>query len=331
MNTMDRVTDYDRGAPRRHASQSAQISRAQYDHEKHNYRILEAGRYRDDRPGMERGHYGRSSHQQDPPRILLDDALIDLQDALKTAVDYYGSFIEDFDRDVQRIKPYAGSQVMQHLWANKILLSDERSRSGGRLKARQADGPDLGRANPSHSFQNVSREVLNCFLVVTGSRSASRESSIDLQSADRIRKKLEQTSREIFKLMRTAVKLKSDADALVTEMEMSLTFLEKTGPQQGRRDDRDYQRDQGRDNRRDQDSEDYDRPHGHGSDGQGGSKEEQGICAEYLSATFIDKSQSINNGKLSCRLESLHESATETWPICFNVSGYHSIQPSPLS
>ena len=326
MNTMGGVAEYERVAPRRHASQRAQTSRAQYDQEKQNYRTLEARRYRDNRPGMERDHHGGSNHP-----ILLDDALIDLQDALETAVDYYSSFIEDFDRDVQRIKPYAGTQVMQHLWVHKTLLNDERSRYGGRLKARQADGPNLERSNPSHSFQNVNREVLSCFLLVTGSRSSSRESSIDPQSADRIWKKFEQASRDIFELMRTAVKQKADADALVTEMEMLLTFLEKTRPLQGHRGNRDHHRDPNRNKCRDQNAEDYDRPHGHGSDGQGGFKEEQGTCTEYLSATFIDKPQSINNGKLNRRLESLHGSATETWPFCFNVSVDHSLRSPSLS
>ena len=267
MDSIDTVVGYDRHHPQHHASYRAQPSRAQYDHEKHDYRPLDETRYHNNGHGIERGHHGRSEHQYKSPKILLDDALHDLLGALETAADYYGSFIEEFDRDIQYIRLYAGPRILEHLWVKKILSSDERSANSGRSQSRQAEGPNPGRPGRNYSFQSVGREVLDCFGVVKRSHASSRDSSINPQTANRIRKKLEQTSREIFKLMRTAVQQKADADALITEMEMVLTFLDKTAPQRGQREAMDSERDQG--------PEDYERPNKDGSDGQGGFKDMQ--------------------------------------------------------
>ena len=229
---------------------------------------MEAARYDGDRHIMERDHYERSSHRHNAPNVLLDDALHDLQGVLETAVDDYGSLIEGFDRDVQRIKPYAGSRIMDHLWINKVTQVDKHNRNDAYSQAQPADG--LSPPTPTPSLQNISREVLDCFRVATRSHAPSRESSIDPQSVDRIRRKLEQASRDIYKLMRTAIQRRADTDALITEMEMVLTFLDKTGPQRGHGDERD--------NHRDQDPGDYDKPSGDEWNGQGGFEEGQGIC-----------------------------------------------------
>lgn len=268
-HSMETVEDYDRASPRHHASQRAQPSRVQYDQGKHSHRSTEAARYRDNKHGMERSHHGRSSHQQHLPNALLDDALHDLQSVSETAVEFYTGFIEDFDRDIQRIRPYAGSRMMEHLWVNKVALREGRIRTGGRAQARRAEDSDLGRPSSSHTFQSISGEVNDCFRAAIESRTSSRESSIDAQSANRIRKKLEQTFIDVFKLMRTALQQRADVDALVTELEMVLTLLEKTGPQQSRR--------EGRDNHKEKEPEDYDRSDG---DGQGGFEDGQGTLSK---------------------------------------------------
>ena len=268
MNSIDRIAEYDRHTSQYHTTHRAEPLRAKRDHEKHSYRPLDEVRHTDSGHGRERGYHGRSNHRYKTPKILLNDALPDLQGALEAAADYYGSFIEDFDRDIRYIRPYAGSRIMEQLWVNKILLSDEPSRKGDRPQSRAAASPGLGRPIPGYSFQRVGREVLDRFRIVKGSYASSRESRLDPQTADRIRKKLEQASREIFKLMRTAVQQKVDADALVTEMEMVLTFLDKTGPQRSHRGTRNNDREQG--------AEGYEGPNADGLDGQMGFKDEQG-------------------------------------------------------
>ena len=265
MDSIDRVAGYDRRTSKNHTSYGAPPLRAQHNYEQHIYHSPDEARYGDSRHGSERGHHRSSDHQSRPSKTLLDNALRDLQCALETAADYLGNFVEDFDRDIQYIRPYAGSRIMEHLWVNKILSSNERSRKGDRSDSQQAESPDPRHLNPSYSFQSVGREVVDSFSVVKRSHASSRESSINPQNADRIRKKLEQASREIFKLMRTAVQRKADADALVTEMEMVLTFLDKTGPQRGHRETRVNERDQG--------LEEYARPLKEGSDRQGGFKD----------------------------------------------------------
>ncbi len=247
---------------------------------------MEVARYGEDGHSMERKYHGRSSHQQNSQNVLLDDALHDLQGVLETAVELYGIFVEDFDRDIQPIKLYAGSRIMEYLWVNKVALHEGRIRNGGRSQARRAEGLDPGYPTPSHTFQSMSREVNDCFRVAIESRVSSRESSFDTQSAGRIRKKLEQTYRDVFKLMRTTLQKRADADALITELEMVLTFLEKTGPQKSRRDDKD--------SHRDKNPEDYDRPN---EDGQGGFEEGQGIAEDLTQRLLTDQRQGISNGK----------------------------------
>lgn len=264
--SMEGVEDYDRASPRHHASQRAQPSRARYDQAKHNHRSTEAARYGDNRRGMERSHHGRSSHLQDFSSALLDDALHDLQSVLEIAVDFYASFVESFDRDIQLIRPYAGSRIMEHLWVNKVTLREGRIRTEGRAQARREEDSTLGRLTSSQTFQSISGEVNDCFRAAIESRTSSCESSSEAQSASRIRKKLEETYRDVFKLMRTALQQRADADALVTELELVLTLLEKTGPQRSRRDDRD--------NHKENKHEDYDKPN---EDGQGGFEQGQGI------------------------------------------------------
>lgn len=268
-DSMEGTEDYDRASPRPHASQRAHPSWAQYGQEMHNHRSAEAARYGDNRRCMERSHHGRSSHLQGFPSALLDNALHDLQSVLENAVDFYGGFVEDFDRDIQLIRPYAGPRIMEHLWVNKVTLRDGQFRSGGRAQVRREENSSSGRLTSSQTFRSISGEVNDCFRAAIESRMSIRESSIEAQSASRIRKKLEQAYREVFKLMRTALQQRADADALVTELEMVLTLLEKTGPQRSRLDDRD--------NHKDKKHDDYDRSN---EDDQGGFEQGQGISTK---------------------------------------------------
>ena len=268
--------DYGRGAPGRHISQGAQPSRSHHYHERNSHRSTEAAPYGDGRHEMERGHHGRSDHQQHPPKILLDDALYDLQGVLEAAVDFYSNFIEEFEKDVQRIKPYAGPRVMEHLWANKVISGGERSRQGGRSQARQAEGHDQGHPSRSPDFKSISREVNDCFGTAIGPCASGRDSSIDPQNADRIQKKLKQAYGDVYKLMRTTLHQKSDANALITEMEMVLTLLDKTGPHRDQRD--------GRDSHNDQDPRGFEQPI---DGGQDGFKEGQGRLPKTPFSYFL--------------------------------------------
>ena len=229
---MERAGEYEIAAGRR-PSRRSQPSQALYDQERHSRGSKEAAHYGGRRQYLEKGQHGSLGRQQHRPKVLLDDAVYDLQNVLETAVDCYSSFFEEFEKDVQRIEAYAGPRVMEHLWVNKVESGSERSRNGIHSQARQAAGQRP--PTPAHNFRSVGKEVDECFHVAMGSHASSKESHIDPQTAVRIQKKLKQAYGDISKLMETALWRKDDAGALITELEMVLTFLEKTGP---RRDER---------------------------------------------------------------------------------------------
>lgn len=262
MNNFEEEDNYGRGPPTRHPRKKGLPSQGYADHR------MDRGRHHNgDRHGRDQGHRGGKDHKHRPPKPLLDEAIQELEDMLNGAIDFYGRFAQDFGRDVQQIKPYANSEILTCLWASKVRMNDDRRRGGGDpSKFQERDGSEPGRhQGSSSSFRNLAAQIQRSFQVALASRpSKIRESDIDAENADRILKKISQAYKDTYKLLSTAPKRHADVNALVTELEVLSTFLERSGPQRERHEE------MGQNNN--QDAEQYG---GDNQDGYDGHEEEQ--------------------------------------------------------
>ena len=158
----------------------------------------------------------------------MEDAINDLFNALAETSDFYARFKMDFDRDVESIISYAGSHVLTELWGQKASALDNRRNAGG------GAGPDEHDSSPTMTFKTAYHQLQSAFdaaLHASPSRKpmkTSHEEQANRETYTRLMSKLEAGASDILKLARNAIKRTGDADALVTELELTSRYLEKS-------------------------------------------------------------------------------------------------------
>ncbi|MCJ1302618.1 hypothetical protein MMC08_005422 [Hypocenomyce scalaris] len=226
-----------RGPPRNHYGRSDHAVREDYEDRQGSRRSLEGRRYRgDDGYGSPRDPYAGFNGSRKPARMSIEDAIGRLFNTLTAALDFYINFKRDFEGETRSIRAYAGSDLLENLWARRAKSIE--GRNGGNQKSNMPgdDQYDQDRPPPDTNFKAMYRELSESFGVAatatpnsnSRSRKTSHGSSIDLASLDRLMKKLHDAYKEIKVLSASASKRSGDIQALITETELVLAYLDKS-------------------------------------------------------------------------------------------------------
>ena len=164
--------------------------------------------------------------QQRKPRIAFEDAIGNLLDTLNDAHEFYAGFKGEFDKEVSEVAGYAGPRLLADLWENKVRSVESR-RDRRDLDGERAD-------SPGPTFRAMHQELNENFdlAMVTPPSRKSRDASQceDLDRAGHIRlvTKLKRASADLANLTRSVTKRCSDTRALITELEMMISYLDKS-------------------------------------------------------------------------------------------------------
>lgn len=193
-----------------------------YENDAHRYRYSENHRGDQNRNGRQRS----SRDRRRTPRIAFADAIGILLDTLNDAHEFYDGFKRAFDKEVSEVADYAGPRILGELWENKVRNAESRR------DRRDVDGE---RADPpGPTFRAMHQELNENFDVVMTtppsrkSRDASRGEDLDKGGHIRLVAKLKRASVDIFNLTRSVTKKSSDTRALITELEMIMSYLDKS-------------------------------------------------------------------------------------------------------
>ena len=193
-------------------------------------------RSHDPRNMFEEGrHSGESTRHNDyrsrrSRKISFNDSINELYDVLNDGLRFYQGFKADFDRDTQRIIPYAKPELLDHLWISKISKPGRRGSDDRGYRERDC-GRELSRHESDVTFASTASEITNGFRsTVEAIRSGSR--SEDAENAQNVSNKLGKTYTDIKPLMKAASYRIRDTKQLMTELEMLLTFLSHNGARQ---------------------------------------------------------------------------------------------------
>lgn len=179
------------------------------------------GGYQDQGEGQRSG-----SDRRLAPNITFEDAVGDLHDTLNDAHGFYAGFKRDFDNEVSGVAAYAGAHVLGELWENKVRNVESR-RDSRALDGERAD-------NSFPKFRTMHQQLIENFDIAMTtppsrkSRNTGRPEGPDMADHIRLVAKLKRASADIFKLTRSVTKKSSDTNALMTELEMIIAYLEKS-------------------------------------------------------------------------------------------------------
>lgn len=226
-----------RGSPRTHHGRRDHGFRDEYEDRQGSCRSIEGRRYRGvGSHGASRDPYAGSNGNRKPPRLSIEEAIGGLFNTLTDALNFYVSFKRDFDGETRGIRAYAGSELLDRLWMRKVGSIEGRVGGHQRSNAPGDEKYDQDRPSPETNFKAMQRELSESFgmAVTASSNSGSRSgkpghgSSIDRASLDRLKKKLHDTYQDIRELSEFASQRSRDTQALITEAELVLAYLDKS-------------------------------------------------------------------------------------------------------
>ena len=204
-------------------------------------------------------------------KISVNDSINELYDVLSDGLRFYQGFKAEFERDTQRIIPYAKPDLLDHLWISKISKNGRRGSDDRGYRERDG-GREVSRHDSDVTFASTASEIANGIQsTAEATRSGSR--SEDAENAHNVSSKLRKTYPEIMRLVKAAPYRMKNTKQLMTELEMLLTFLSHNGARQNDREDprdghfHEQHREPAYDNQ--QEREQYDEP-GSGDEGAGG-------------------------------------------------------------
>ncbi|KAL8824540.1 MAG: hypothetical protein Q9191_004987 [Dirinaria sp. TL-2023a] len=193
------------------------------------------------RQSSERGRHssGRRRQQQRP---AFDEELQELYGAVGEAMNFYGSFLQSFQRDVQYVKSYARPELLDHLWMGKVGASNKRpaaagGRGGGRGDNNSGDGyreQQYGAMDePAHtSFHEMARLLMEHAKDTIEAAAMARQTR-DGENASHVYSKLKRTINELARHLKHAPMRAKDTEILMTELQMLSTFLAANGADRG--------------------------------------------------------------------------------------------------
>ncbi|MCJ1375563.1 hypothetical protein MMC20_006800 [Loxospora ochrophaea] len=167
----------------------------------------------------------RNGHRynQKPPPPSFENALVNLHEAILTALEFYHNFKSHFDNEVQGIAAYAGSRTIGNLWERKVAYNNKQPNDVERRGSR-----------PQLSFIDLYLELRDNFNLVMDAasrrrprHSSSRDPGIDKETHERLAVKVGGAASDILKLTETITTNIKDFHALTTELELLATYLDK--------------------------------------------------------------------------------------------------------
>ncbi|KAI4127921.1 MAG: hypothetical protein LQ347_004391 [Umbilicaria vellea] len=168
--------------------------------------------------------------------MSIEEAIGGLFNTLTGALNFYVNFERDFEGETRGIRAYAGSELLDRLWMRKAGSIE--GQVGGHQRSNTASDEryDQDRPSPETNFKAMQRELSDSFGMAmmaspgSGSRSGrpGHGSSIDRASLDRLKKKLHDAYQDIRELSKFASQRSGDTQALITEAELVLTYLDKS-------------------------------------------------------------------------------------------------------
>lgn len=226
-----------RGSPRTHHGRRDHGFRNEYEDRQGSRRSIEGRRYRgEDNHGASRDPYAGSNGNRKPPRLSIEEAIGRLFNTLTGALNFYVNFKRDFDGETRGIRVYAGSELLDRLWMRKVGSIEGRTEGHHRSNTPGDEKYDQDRPPPETNFKSMQRELSDSFgIAVTASPSSGSRSGkpdhgppIDRASLDRLKKKLHDAHQDIRELSEFASQRSGDTQALITEAELVLAYLDKS-------------------------------------------------------------------------------------------------------
>lgn len=226
-----------RGSPRNHHGRREHGARGEYEERQGNRRSLEGRRHRGSEGyGASHNLYTGSNGNRKAPRVSIEDAIGGLFDTLTAALDFYVNFKREFDGETRGIRAYAGSVLLEELWASKAISIE--GRAGGNQRSNTAGDIhfDQDRPLPETTFKAMYRELSESFSMAltaapnphSRSSKSNHGYSTDPASLDRLMKKLRDAYKDIKELSAYASNGSGDTQALITETELVLAYLDKS-------------------------------------------------------------------------------------------------------
>ncbi|MCJ1484001.1 hypothetical protein MMC06_004169 [Schaereria dolodes] len=183
------------------------------------------------RDALGRGGLGdqsnRSHSSRRRPKLSFQDAIADLNEVIGIALDNYMEFQREFEHETRGIIAYAGSSVLEVLWARKV------SHAENHRDSRESHNENQHH-NPSASFEGTHHDLLYSFQAAIDAPPIKKPYRIsrgngrsDKASYERLIMKLRAAAKDVDKLASDVSKRCNDAQPLITELEMVITLLEK--------------------------------------------------------------------------------------------------------
>ncbi|SLM34110.1 hypothetical protein LPUS_02792 [Lasallia pustulata] len=225
-----------RGPSRHHHSHRDHSTREEYEARQGSHRSLEGRRYGGEEGyGTPRGSYPGCNGYRKSRRVSIENAIGGLSQTLTEALDFYVNFKRDFDGETRGIQAYAGSDLLDQLWARKAKSIEGRGGGHQKSSSHGDETYDHDGHSPETNFSAVYRQLSESFgmaeMATPNSKSRAsiprRGSSIDQAGLDRLKKKLHDAYRDVKGLSAYASVRSGDTQALITEMELVLAYLDK--------------------------------------------------------------------------------------------------------
>ncbi|MCJ1457866.1 hypothetical protein MMC28_008235 [Mycoblastus sanguinarius] len=161
-------------------------------------------------------------------KLSSEEAISALLEAVDRAGTFLSRFKDEFDRETRGIQPYAGSEVLTHLWASKVKQSNGWLPSGRTSQDQQQNERERERQRSKAGFRDMAQRLCDCL----GDAVSATRSEQDLTMT----KKLRDADKDIYELLHTAARNFKDLSALLTELKiLSVRMLERNGARKGSR------------------------------------------------------------------------------------------------
>jgi len=174
---------------------------------------------------LRRGH-NYHDHRDRTLRASREEAISALFKATQDALTFLSRFKDDFDREVRDVQAYASPEVIDHLWINKVRISN--GHRGPRAPSAQSQDRE-DREPPKSNFKSVAKGLdQSLHSAILASRSNPDPTIV---------RKLHHADNDIGALFRDVAEDFGLLDGLTTELEMLAIFLQRNGARAGSRGD----------------------------------------------------------------------------------------------
>ncbi|MCJ1231931.1 hypothetical protein MMC12_008610 [Toensbergia leucococca] len=226
--TYEAELPYRRVSLERRTGRSRQSHHEPYDERQSGRRSIDTRQYDErERNSSNRDQHKTSSHNHRHSKVPLEEAVGRLHDTMFDAVGFYEAFQEDFAQETRGINAYTTSEILERLWTSKVNLNDKRGGGGRDPSLQSGNDNEAGRSRPPLNFWTTGKRVIEAFaLVIKAVSKSNPRSASEAESMERLRTKLNHASREVKNLLHTAHRRVTATEALVSEMQMLLTFLD---------------------------------------------------------------------------------------------------------